>query len=86
MYVMSIAQTSFGLRDVPMPEEVRIHRMRTMPATGAGLGADRRDAHVLHQGADAPSPDAGKFGAQQAAQHPRPGEGKVQVQAHRSGA
>lgn len=54
--------------------------MRPMAATGARLRADGGQPHVAQERADPPSADARKGAAQQAAQHPRPREGNVQVQ------
>src|SRR5258708_6207507 len=54
--------------------------MRAVPATRAWLWTDGGDPHLLHQAADAPAAHARKLGAQQPTQHPRAGEGKVQVQ------
>ena len=51
-----------------------------MPTTRARLWADRGDAHLAHQGGQAPTSDARILGPQRPAQHARAGKREVQVQ------
>ena len=63
-----------------MPQEIGEDGMPAMPATGTWQRTHGGDPHVPHQGADVSATHPGELRAQEAAQHPRPGEREVHTQ------
>ena len=77
---MSIAHTWFG-RVIAMPaQQIRVDLVAGLGLGGARTAIERLYPHPLHQRLHVPAADLAPLGHQQASQHPRAGEGKLQMQ------
>ena len=77
---MSIAHTWFG-RVISMPaQQIRIDLVAGLGLRRARTAIERLYPHPLHQRLHMTTADLAPLGSQQASQHPRPGEGELQMQ------
>ena len=77
---MSIAQTWFG-RTISMPaQQIRVDLVPRLRLGRARTPVQRLDPHPLHQRLDMTPSGLAPIGSQKTAQHPRPREGKLQMQ------
>src|ERR1700682_3863562 len=66
--------------DLDAAQQVRIDLVAGLGLGGARTAIERLYPHPLHQRLHMPAADLAPLGSQQASQHPRAGEGKLQVQ------
>ena len=76
---MSIAHTWFG-RVISIAQQIWIDLVAGLRLRGARMAVERFYPHPPHQRFDMPTADLAPLGSQQASQHPRAGEGKLQMQ------
>jgi hypothetical protein len=74
---MSIAHT--WTRDLDAVQQIRVDLVAGLRLRGAGTPIERFDPHSPHQRLHMPASDLAPLGSQQASQHPRAGEGILQV-------
>ena len=73
---MSIAHTWFG----HPAQQIRVDLVAGLRLRRARTAIERLYPHPPHQRFDMPAPDLAPLGSQQATQHPRAGEGELQMQ------
>ena len=69
-----------GPHDLHAAQEIRVDRVSRLWLRRARTAAERLYPHPLHQRFDAPAAGLAPIGSQKTAQHPRPCEGKLQMQ------